>query len=163
MIAGLPGTGIGGIFYLLLAVWMPVRESYLSLRKRAANRWKMVGQHVLLTVGIILGIWATGFALGLILVPLLKPSINASPLAMNYLRIAPFILTLGVLVFVQLLLLLLRAGVGLSRMQAKAQERRLPEAIPMNTRTIIVSPASKSSRSISALKIRFSKRLLSRM
>jgi ribose/xylose/arabinose/galactoside ABC-type transport system permease subunit len=145
MIAGLPGTGIGGIFYLLLAVWMPVRESYLSLRKRAANRWKMVGQHVLLTIGIILGIWATGFALGLILVPLLTPSVHASPLAMNYLRIAPFILTLGVLVFVQLLLLLLRAGVGLSRMQAKAQERRLPQAITSRAR---LSYAAKTEKPI---------------
>jgi ribose/xylose/arabinose/galactoside ABC-type transport system permease subunit len=147
MIAGLPGTGIGGIFYLLLAVWMPVRESYLSLRKRAANRWKMVGQHVLLTIGIILGIWATGFVLGLILVPLLTPSINASPLSINYLRIAPFILTLGVLVFVQLLLLLLRAGVGLSRMQAKAQERRLPQAITSRARR---SCAAKTEKPINS-------------
>lgn len=43
MFAGLPGTGIGGIFYLLLTLWMPVNELYLTARGRSsAERWKFI-------------------------------------------------------------------------------------------------------------------------
>ena len=43
MFAGLPGTGIGGIFYLLLTLWMPVHELYLTARGRSsAERWRFI-------------------------------------------------------------------------------------------------------------------------
>lgn len=55
MIAGLPGTGIGGIFYLLLAVFMPVREFYRTLQKRTnLKRWCFIA----LQLGFVLGIIA---------------------------------------------------------------------------------------------------------
>lgn len=43
MFAGLPGTGIGGIFYLLLTLWMPFNELYLTAKGRSSpERWKFI-------------------------------------------------------------------------------------------------------------------------
>ena len=39
--AGLPGTGLGGLFYLLLAFWMPFAELPRTLRGRSSRaRWR---------------------------------------------------------------------------------------------------------------------------
>ena len=37
MVVGLPGTGIGGIFYILLAFMMPVREAFLSITGKGTS------------------------------------------------------------------------------------------------------------------------------
>jgi hypothetical protein len=43
MFAGLPGTGIGGIFYLLLTLWMPINELYRTLEGRSSvARWLFI-------------------------------------------------------------------------------------------------------------------------
>jgi hypothetical protein len=43
MTAGLPGTGIGGVFYLLLAVLMPFRELVRLVRgKSSRQRWAVI-------------------------------------------------------------------------------------------------------------------------
>ena len=31
MNVGLPGTGVGGVFYVLLVAWLPARELWLTL------------------------------------------------------------------------------------------------------------------------------------
>ena len=55
MTAGLPGTGIGGIFYLLLATYMPVCEFFKTLQGRTTlKRWGGVTLQ-LVFVGSILG------------------------------------------------------------------------------------------------------------
>jgi hypothetical protein len=52
--AGLPGTGLGGLFYVLLALWMPVAELYATLRGRSSlARWRQVGAHFALACGIV--------------------------------------------------------------------------------------------------------------
>jgi hypothetical protein len=58
MTAGLPGTGIGGIFYLLLAVCMPAREFIRTVRgKTNLKRWGFITLQLLIVLGIILAIW----------------------------------------------------------------------------------------------------------
>lgn len=53
MNAGLPGTGLGGLFYLLLALAMPVIELVRTLRgDRSPERWRLA----LTQSGIALGI-----------------------------------------------------------------------------------------------------------
>lgn len=43
MFAGLPGTGIGSVFYLLLTIWMPINEMYLVSRGRSSlERWRFI-------------------------------------------------------------------------------------------------------------------------
>jgi hypothetical protein len=64
MIAGLPGTGLGGLFYLVLVLLMPARELWLTLRGRGdAARWRTVGVQAGLAAAIVGVLWAEGWAL----------------------------------------------------------------------------------------------------
>lgn len=64
MNAGLPGTGIGGLFYVLLALLMPVRELYLTARGRSSReRWRVVLGQVAIALGIVASLAVTGWAL----------------------------------------------------------------------------------------------------
>src|SRR5262245_18145727 len=55
MIVGLPGTGIGGLYYFALALWMPIRELGRALRGRSEARRLRVIVCVLCLVAMILG------------------------------------------------------------------------------------------------------------
>ena len=68
MNVGLPGAGIAGLFYLLAALAMPLRELGRALRGRSsARRWRAVAVQTGLALGIIAAIWATAWTLGLLL------------------------------------------------------------------------------------------------
>ena len=44
MFAGLPGIGVGTLFYVLIALWMPVRECGLVLNGTSSwARWRAIG------------------------------------------------------------------------------------------------------------------------
>ncbi len=58
MTAGLPGTGIGGVFYLLLAVLMPFRELVRLMRgKSSIQRWAVIATQWGYVAGIGLTMW----------------------------------------------------------------------------------------------------------
>lgn len=100
MIAGIPGTGIGGLFYLIIALWMPIRELYCKVFKRSSlERWHIVRRHIFITLWLIMGMWATGELLGLLLLHL---GMNGSHRSHNFLHVRPFLLTLATLTFVYL-------------------------------------------------------------
>ena len=64
MNVGLPGTGIGGLFYLVTAFLMPVIELVHLLRGRSSlKRWRMVASQFSLAAGVIGGLWLTAFVL----------------------------------------------------------------------------------------------------
>jgi hypothetical protein len=64
MIAGLPGTGIGGLFYLLLTAFMPLRHAASALNRRARGaHGRVVVRCVLLAAGIVATIWAQAWAM----------------------------------------------------------------------------------------------------
>lgn len=67
MTAGLPGTGIGGMFYLISALATPLREGYLRLRGRRSRGWRLVVAQTTLASAILASLWATGWLLGLAL------------------------------------------------------------------------------------------------
>ena len=53
MTAGLPGTGLGGLLYLLLVAWMPFRELWMVMTGRSTGRrWKAVGLMVAMAAAI---------------------------------------------------------------------------------------------------------------
>lgn len=103
MIAGLPGTGIGGLFYLLSALVMPLVElvRLLLWRKRTSN-WKLVFSQFALAVGIIVAFSLTGLILNYLFpvtVGLLKtyaPKWGTKSQNVN-LGVAPTAITLSVL------------------------------------------------------------------
>ena len=64
MTAGSPGAGIGGLFYLANALWLPLR----TLMRRARGElvvWRPALGQALLAATILLGIWGAGWLLGL--------------------------------------------------------------------------------------------------
>jgi len=67
MTAGLPGTGIGGMFYLISALATPLWEAYLRLRGRRSRGWRLVVAQTAIACAILAGLWATGWLLGLAL------------------------------------------------------------------------------------------------
>jgi hypothetical protein len=65
MTAGLPGTGIGGLYYLLLVFWMPCRELYLLARGRSSpQRWRAIGFYASMTAAIILTTYLEAWLIG---------------------------------------------------------------------------------------------------
>jgi hypothetical protein len=65
--AGLPGTGIGGLFYLISALLMPLREVFRALiGKGDRARGQMAVQQGALALTILGAVWMTGLLLGLL-------------------------------------------------------------------------------------------------
>jgi hypothetical protein len=68
MVAGLPGTGIGGLFYLLASAWIAVRECYARISRRPdLSRSQIVRKQLLLSSYIVVAMWATGELIGRLL------------------------------------------------------------------------------------------------
>lgn len=65
MQAGLPGTGIGGLFYFGLTLFMPLRELYRTLRgKSSLKAWKFIAVQYSFVLAISAGMWGEAWAIG---------------------------------------------------------------------------------------------------
>ncbi len=79
MNAGLPTTGIGGMFYVFCTFLMVLNESVLSLRgKSSKKRWGFVSKHFILVAAILVTVFFTdelfnnsGSLIPVFLIPLL--------------------------------------------------------------------------------------------
>jgi tetratricopeptide (TPR) repeat protein len=107
MAAGIPGVGIGGIFYLVSALMMPVRELWLAARGvRGAGsraRWRAIAPQWSIAAGILAAIWATGWLLGRMLTSRIVGSDVAVGAAVAHgvsLRMGALLLSFGTLSFV---------------------------------------------------------------
>ena len=59
MNVGLPGAGIGGLFYLLCALAMPIKEVILTVtRPEHKFRYRLVATQLSIVIGIVLGVIA---------------------------------------------------------------------------------------------------------
>jgi hypothetical protein len=70
MFAGLPGIGVGTLFYILMALWMPFSEVPRVLNGTSSwKRWGRIGRQIVYAFSIILSIAIADrimvFALGL--------------------------------------------------------------------------------------------------
>lgn len=69
MVVGLPGTGIGGLFYLFMALWMPVHELWRLLHGRSSlERWKFIALNWLVVGGILSCLWVTMLVMKTVLI-----------------------------------------------------------------------------------------------
>jgi hypothetical protein len=67
MNAGLPGTGIGGVFYLVSALLMPFLELFKTLRGESnLGRWLLVTKQLVMAGTIMGGMWLMGLILGVV-------------------------------------------------------------------------------------------------
>jgi hypothetical protein len=105
MNVGLPGTGIGGVFYLLSALWMPFHEIYRTIReKKPPQRVHLILAQVSLALGIIAGIWLMGWLLGELLATTREwlssqpdGAVNKTSALPNVIKMTMVFLTIGLL------------------------------------------------------------------
>lgn len=68
MFAGLPGIGVGTLYYVLAALWMPVREFGRLLRGDfSLARWRLVVMQLCFACSIVASIAVADRVLGMIL------------------------------------------------------------------------------------------------
>ena len=98
MTVGLPGVGIGGLFYLISALLMPVRELLRRSRGEPAGPWGLVAGQWMMAAGIIGALWGTGWILGFI-VPVSPATASgvAPGVTRNVIRISALALSIGTL------------------------------------------------------------------
>ena len=115
MSVGLPGSGIGGVFYLLSAMWMPVHSAQRTVRGKTTRLRVMLLQTTLALL-IIGALWGTGWLIDLVLTA--GPTSHAMRAAVGkggdssnlptIFRAATFAMTFGTLALVLLAVQVLR-------------------------------------------------------
>jgi len=125
MIAGLPGTGIGGIFYMLMALYMPLNEITNKIKghKNSNDKMPLVRKHMFLNFSVILAVIITGWLAGWLAILILFGihdiygllgiyGANPSNVQVeNFLQIAPIILTFLTLLAVHFAMHVLRLAI----------------------------------------------------
>ena len=98
MSPGLPGTGIGGLFYILCALWMPVCELWRRRQGGEPGQWPLVARQFGIAVGIVASMTGVFWALDAVLV-IEKVAAHAASgeHAMWSLRLSALMVTSGVL------------------------------------------------------------------
>ncbi len=68
MIFGLPLTGLGSLFYLILTIWMPVREAHRTVRgKGCPRRWKQIAVSCSLMAGLFITMFTQAWLISLLI------------------------------------------------------------------------------------------------
>ena len=125
MTPGIPGAGIGGLFYVASSLVLGVRHGWRRLRQQTGSgEWRGVSQLMLLAVGIAVGVWIAGWLVGLFVSPdlqrLSRPGspglLNGNIQVHNALRIAAVVAGVGTLVLVML-------GVELTRIWQRIRSK----------------------------------------
>lgn len=128
MSVGLPGSGIGGVFYLLSAVWMPVHCAQRSVRGHQGQLRLMLRQTTLalLIIGML---WGTGVVIELVLTSTpaaasLRAAVgkDAGQELPAVFRAATFAMTFGTLAFVLLVVQVMRLVVPRRRVAVAPPE-----------------------------------------
>jgi len=148
MTAGIPGAGIGGIFYMVSAIAMPFHAAYRAVKRRNANpnddlpvEWRPVFRQFAIGFGIVVALWLTGWALGAL--------VTAHPSALGDLRPAgegqavPNVIRIGALMlsFGSLCAVLLAVQIG--RLVVKRQRRN--NVIGVLTAALLVFSAARAA------------------
>ena len=132
MTAGLPGVGIGGIFYLASALLMPVRSALATLQGRGHEaRWALALRQSGLAALILSAIWATGWLIGWSLgiispdtVPTFANGVTTQREVHNVMRTAALLISFGTLAAVLAAVQLLRLALPARRTDADTIETR---------------------------------------
>ncbi len=141
MIAGLPGTGIGGIFYLLTSLLIPFIELYRTIGgKGNKRRWRFVLFQLFITGGIFLGFWLTGLFLGWLInhaVPLQRINAQHASSA-NVLKIRPFLISILTLAAVLLSVHVLSLWIKFEA-KLKRSLRRIPRVFKRRVNVVAIN------------------------
>ena len=149
MTVGMPGTGIGGMFYLLSALATPLSEAFRRMRRGAAEGdaggWRPVAGQTALAAGILAGMWATGWLLGVALHAAHSVGrLLAGPPPSNALRTAALLLSFGTLAAVLLGVELLR--LWLHRRAPRDERMGAAEPIARTKRRVVAAAGAGAGR-----------------
>lgn len=131
MTPGIPGAGIGGLFYVVSSLVLTVRHGVRRLRRRAgSDESRDVALLVVLAGGIALGVWLAGWLVGIVVSPdLLKVSrtgasavVGGSMRVQNAVRIAAVLVGVGTLAAVMI-------AVELARMWQRRSSAGITEVV----------------------------------
>jgi hypothetical protein len=118
MTPGIPGAGIGGLFYVLSSIVLSLRHGWRRIRRQQpVARSHDVALLAALAAGIGCGVWLAGWLVGLLVTPMFTDPSRASTTALfnghvvvrNAIRVAALIVGVATLAFVML-------GVELARL-----------------------------------------------
>jgi hypothetical protein len=135
MTVGLPGAGIGGLFYLASALLMPVRELWGFARDpRAPRRWGVALRQASLAAGILAALWATGWLLGLVVPETVEVAAAGSSGAglevrRNAVKVSTVLFSLGTLALVLALVQVARVVVRRRPAPARPAAERIPTPV----------------------------------
>jgi hypothetical protein len=90
MIAGVPGTGIGGLFYMLLVLWMPFRLVSARMRGRivTAAEWWVAAKLFSFGAAIVLALVVEAMLLKFLIVTLLHVDLEKTTVTSQHIRAA---------------------------------------------------------------------------
>jgi hypothetical protein len=101
MISGVPGTSISGLYYVLLALFMPVKEVWRTFQGESSwKRWKHVSWIVFLAMGLVTTVVMTGYALAYFLKPYVTVANQSAVDSFQYSSIYGATIALIILAFV---------------------------------------------------------------
>ena len=97
---GLPGTGIGGLFYILVALWMPVCEVLRRAHGEATGRTALVATQFAIALGVIAAMSSVFWGLDALVLMLDRVAAHAASSVHHAawsLRVSALMVTSGVL------------------------------------------------------------------
>jgi hypothetical protein len=147
---GIPGTGLGGIFYGLLILWMSVRELALTLRRQSCGaRWRRVGWFATLLGAIVVVFWLEAWLLKeLILLwhggPTSVTATNTPVLALG--ALVPALALAPLVILATLLLAMHGLNLALRWRASQPGDAGPPESTPEPTMTPDRAPLSPTAR-----------------
>jgi hypothetical protein len=136
MFAGLPGIGVGTLFYVLTALWMPIHECGRLLKGESSlERWRLIGVQYCFAITIIASVALADRVIMLILASEAPESMNPARLLNEELAVrapdsvfaAPVTASLLLLAGVLLTIEIMRLGWALSQ-RRRADTVTLPPA-----------------------------------
>lgn len=133
MFAGLPGTGLGGLFYALLVLLMPLRELWLRGRH---GRWGFIARQWALLAGILAGLTLEAWALAWLLQPESGAGALAEEARLMHDHVVP---ALALMPFI--LLALIHLGIHALRLALRARRRSEPAGLYLNDRAALDEPS----------------------
>ena len=133
MFAGLPGTGLGGLFYALLVLLMPLRELWLHGRH---GRWGFIARQWALLAGILAGLTLEAWALAWLLRPEPGAGAPAGEARLLHDHLVPALALLPVIVLALILL-----GIHALRLALRARRRSEPASLYLSNRAALDEPS----------------------
>jgi hypothetical protein len=101
MNVGLPGAGIGGLFYLICALAMPVKEVFLTItRPEHRFRYRLIIMQLSIVAGIVSGVIAIYKLVNNVFGFNLSLSIRPDSTSIIFYSLLPVLISLGLLLII---------------------------------------------------------------